>query len=140
MLEHFFSGDLMIVTKAIVFGLSVLFSAFVGYLFGAAKSFREEKQKAYGELLPPIIKMAYSPQSADETEFSRALMKLWLYGSKKVTLKMEHAVSILHHPTRGNATKAFQEAIVEMRADIQIWPWQRIKPEEVNHLYTSIKR
>jgi hypothetical protein len=128
------------IVNFIVIALTILFSALVGYWTGRAKSFREEKQKAYGEILPPIIKMAYEPQPSDATEFSRALMKLWLYGSKKVTRKMERAVSILHHPERGSVTKAFQEAIVEMRADIQFWPWQKIKPEEVNHLYTSIVR
>ena len=126
--------------NVIGFALPVLFSALVGYWAGTAKSFREQKQKAYAEILPPIIKMAYDPQPSDATEFSRALMKLWLYGSKKVTREMECAVSILHHPERGSVTKAFQEAIVEMRADIQFWPWQKIKPEEVNHLYTSIVR
>lgn len=120
--------------------LLTLFSALVGYFLGTLESFREEKQRAYGELLPPIIKMAYDPQFSDEADFSMALSKLWLYGSKKVTRKMEHALSILHHPDRGNISKAFQEVIVEMRADIQILPWQKIEPEEVNHLYTKIVR
>lgn len=122
-------------------------SALAGYFLGALKAFREEKQRAYGELLPPILKMAYDPQPSDESEFNKALMQLWLYGSKKVTRKMDSAVSILHHPEKGgrdNVTKAFQEAIVEMRADIQFWsrylPWKRMKPEEVNHLYTKIVR
>ncbi|MBM4278536.1 MAG: hypothetical protein FJ130_11760 [Deltaproteobacteria bacterium] len=41
--------------------LSILFSGIVGYLVGSVKSFREEKQRAYGELLPPIVRMAYNP-------------------------------------------------------------------------------
>ncbi len=57
--------------------LTVL-SAIVGYLFGAAKFFREQKQKAYAEILPPIVKMAFDSRSSSETEFSRALTKLWL--------------------------------------------------------------
>jgi hypothetical protein len=133
---HIFSQ----IGNSIVIVLPILLSGLVGYWVGAAKSFREEKQKAYGDILPPIIKMAYDPHPLDETEFSRALMKLWLYGSKKVTQKMESAVSILHHPERGSVTKAFQEAIVAMRADIQFWFWQKIEPEDVNHLYTSIVR
>jgi len=127
-----------ILYKVGVVALPVIFSALVGYRFATAKSFREEKQKAYSELLPSIVRMIYDPASFDETEFSKSLMKLWLYGSKRAARKMEQAVSIFHHPDKGNVTKALQEAIVEMRKDIQVWPWQRIKPNEVVHLYTKI--
>jgi hypothetical protein len=117
----------------------IILSGVIGYIVGAMKSFREEKQKAYGELIAPILKMAYNPQDVkDEQEFSKALTKLWLYGSKRVTQKMEHAIEIMHNPSRGNITKAFQEAVVEMRKDIQLFTCQNIKPEDVNHLYTRI--
>lgn len=109
-----------------------------GYWIGRIRSFREQKQKVYIELLPPILKMGYDPNSANEEEFSKALSKLWLYGSKDVTRKMEKAVSILHNQSRGNLTEAFQNAIVSMRKDIQILPWQKIAAKEVNHLYTQI--
>lgn len=113
----------------------------IGYIIGTIKSFREEKQKAYGEILPPILKMAYHPQdNIDEKEFSKALSKLWLYGSKRVTKKMEDALEIMHDPNKGDITKALQEAVVEMRKDIQIWPWQKLKPKDVNHLYTRIAK
>lgn len=116
----------------------IIVSAFIGYLFGSARSFRDEKQKAYSELLPPILKMAYDPDVKDEAEFSKGLCKLWLYGSRAVTQKVEEALSILHNPEKGNATEFFQKAIVAMRDDIQILPWQKIKPKDVNHLYTKI--
>jgi hypothetical protein len=117
----------------------IALSGIIGYIVGAVKAFREEKQKAYGEIIPPILKMTYNPQDAhDEKEYCKALSKLWLYGSKKVTQKMEHALEIMHHPSSGNVTRALQEAVVEMRKDIQISPWQNIKPEDVNHLYTRI--
>jgi hypothetical protein len=78
----------------------IIFSGILGYFVGAIKSFREEKQKAYGEIIPPILKMAYNPQDTiDEKEYSRALSKLWLYGSKKVTQKMEKALEIMHNPS-----------------------------------------
>ena len=124
--------------SGLVLALPIVLSGIVGYLFGAAKSFREHKHRAYAELLPPIIRMAYDPKSSNEAEFSQALMKLWLYGSKSVARKMDNAVSLFHHPDRGNAMRAFQEAVVEMRSDIQFWPWQRLKPEDVRHLYTKI--
>jgi len=122
----------------IIKAILIVFSVIVAYLFGTAKSFREEKQKAYGEILPPLIVVAYDRMSSNKTEFNKALMKLWLYGSKKVARKIDNAVSILHHPEKGNITEAFQEAIVEMRADIQPWPWQRLKSEDVRHLYSQI--
>ncbi len=85
--------------------------------------------------------MAYNPQDAiAEKEYSKALSKLWLYGSKRVTEKMEAALKIMHDPSKGDVTRALQEAIVEMRNDIQLFSHQRLKPEAVNHLYTRIAR
>jgi hypothetical protein len=127
-----------ILLKVGIVALPVIFSAIVGYLFATAKSFREEKQKAYSELLPSIVKMIYDPGSSDEAEFSKSLMKLWLYGSKRTVRQMEEALSFFHNPGKGDVTQALQKAIVEMRKDIQVWPWQRIKSNEVGHLYTKI--
>jgi hypothetical protein len=117
----------------------ILLSGLVGYVLGSIKSFREEKQKAYGAILPPILKMAYHPESTtDEKEFCEALSKLWVYGSKKVAMKMEEALSIIHNPGKGNITEALQRAVVEMRRDVQLWTWQRLNPQDVNHLYSRI--
>jgi len=119
----------------------IILSGIIGYIVGAVKSFREEKQKAYGEIIPPILKMAYDPQDVlDEKEYSKALAKLWLYGSKNVTRKMEYALKLVHNPTGSDVSKALQEAVVEMRKDIQIFSWQRLKPEDVGHLYTKISK
>jgi len=101
--------------KALFFAV---LTGIIGYVVGTAKTFREEKQKAYGEILPPILKAAYNPESLDEKEFNKALCKLWLYGSKNVTRTMEHALEILHNPSKGNITRALQETIVAMRKDI----------------------
>lgn len=127
-----------ILWKVSIVALPVIFSAIVGYLFATARSFREEKQKAYSELLPSIVKMIYDPGSSDEADFSKSLMKLWLYGSKRAARQMEEALSFFHNPEKGDVTQALQKAIVEMRKDIQVWPWQRINPNEVGHLYTKI--
>lgn len=113
----------------------IIFSGIVGYIVGAIKSFREEKQKAYGEIIPPILKMAYNPQdSMDEKEYSKALSKLWLYGNKSVAQKMERALEIMHDHSKGDVTKALQEAIIEMRKDVQLFSYQNLRPEDVNHL------
>ncbi len=120
--------------------VGIVLSAFVGYFFGVAKSFREQKQKAYAEILPPIVKMVFDTQSSNETEFSQALTKLWLYASKEVALKVDKVVYILHHPNEGNVQSALREAIVAMRTDIQLFPWQKLRPDDVEHLYTKIVR
>lgn len=119
----------------------VILSAILGYLFARFRAFREEKQRAYSELLPIIVRMLYDPKPTIETDFSRSLMKLWLYANNRVAVKLDHAVGLFHKPEkRGEVTKALQEAIVEMRRDIQIWPWQRLKPDDVRHLYTKIAK
>ena len=120
--------------------LVVIISGIIGYLLGACKAFREAKQKAYQEILPPIIKMAYRSEDANEGEFCEAIFKLWLYGSKAVAKKVDNVVSIAHDHKRGNITEALQKAIVEMRKDIQILPWQkRLTPNEVKHIFTRIR-
>jgi hypothetical protein len=126
--------------EIILMVIFVLFSGLVGYFVGTIKSFREEKQRAYAEILPPIVQMAYNPSKADEGEFNKALIKLWLYANKTVAKKMDSALSILHNPSRGNRTEVLQEIVVKMREDIQVLPWQKLKPKEVNHLYTRIVR
>jgi hypothetical protein len=125
--------------KIVLIAVSVVLTGVIGYFIGTIKFFREEKHKAYGEMIPPILKMAYHPQDAkDEQEYSKALIKVWLYGSKKVALKMEEALKIMHDPARGNVTKALQDVVAAARKDIQLWQWQRLKPEDINHLYTRI--
>jgi hypothetical protein len=118
--------------------LTILIGALIGYIIGACKAFREAKQKAYQEILPPILKFAFRSSQMKEGEYCEALCKLWLYGNKKVTKKMDYALWIAHDPSRGNMTKALQEVIVEMRKDIQLLSCQTIKPEDVQHLFTRI--
>ena len=126
------------VAKGAIAALSILFSGLVGYLIGAVKSFRDEKQKAYGEILPPVVRMAYTnnPTPDDEKEFNKALAKLWLYANREVAFKVDKVASILVDPTRGNKTEAIQQAIVAIRKDIHHkWPFSKIEPDEVKHLY-----
>lgn len=120
--------------------LIAIISGSIGYLVGLIKTFRDGKQKAYSELLPPILKMAYDPKSEqDEKEFNSALAKLWLYGSKEVVKNMEVAISIIHDNSRGSLTAALQKAVISMRQDIQLYFWQRLKDEDVKFLYTKLK-
>ena len=37
-------------------------------------------------------------------------------------------------------TEALQDAIAEMRKDIQFCQWQKLNPKDVNHLYTKISK
>jgi hypothetical protein len=82
--------------------------------------------------------VAYHPEAEDEGEFNKALGKLWLYGSRSVALKMDYAISIMIKGSRGNITTALQEAVVEMRKDIQLPYVRRVKPQEVKHIYSRI--
>lgn len=117
----------------------ILIAGFIGWMVGNIKSFRDEKLKAYGEIFPPILKMAFNPKDTiDEKEYSKALANLWLYGSKKVTRKVEKALLIMHDPKKGNLMESLQNAVVEMRSDIQIFPWEDLNPEDVNHLYSTV--
>ena len=43
----------------------ILITGAIGYILGSVKSFREQKQKVYVELLPTILKMGYNPESTD---------------------------------------------------------------------------
>ncbi|OGP73162.1 MAG: hypothetical protein A2V86_14780 [Deltaproteobacteria bacterium RBG_16_49_23] len=119
--------------------LVVFFTALVSYAFGRAKTFLEAKQRAYVEILPIILKVAYTGKTEDQEEFNKAVAKLWIYGNRKVAKKADRVLSILVKPTRGDLTRALQEVIVEMRKDVQfIFIWQRLKPEEVNHIFMRI--
>jgi len=113
-------------------------TAFAGYYAGRLKTFREGKQKAYEEIIPVVLKVAYHPESKDEVEFNKVLSKLWLYGSRGVALKMDYAISIMINHSRGDLTAAFQEAVVEMRKDIQPPYARRVEPQEVKHIYSRI--
>ena len=120
--------------------LGILVGALIGYLVGVFKAFREAKQKAYQEMLPPILKFAFHSSEVSEGEYCEALCKLWLYGNRKVTVMMDDALLIAHDHSKGDLITALQKVIVEMRKDIQIFPWQKIKSDEVQHLFTQIRR
>ena len=56
-----------------------IFSGIVGYYIGVAKTFYEGKQKAYSELLPPILRMAFSEELIqDEKDFWLDLLAIWI--------------------------------------------------------------
>lgn len=112
----------------------------LGFILGSIKFFREEKHRAYRELLPPILKCGFYPERVDQEEFNRALTKLWLYGNIEVTKKMDTAVGIIHHPERRkDLISVFQEAIVAMRKDLRMGcPWGRLEPRDVGHIYMII--
>lgn len=117
-----------------------LFSGLIGYGVGVLKAFREYRQKVYQEILLPILTMAYKTKRGeqDERDFNQSLAKLWLYANKDVARKTDRAVSILHNSSRGNLGEALQDAVAAMRQDVQIWPWQKLDPSEVKHLYTQL--
>jgi hypothetical protein len=52
--------------KIVLIAVSVVLTGVIGYFIGTVKFFREAKHKAYGEMIPPILKMAYHPQDAKD--------------------------------------------------------------------------
>lgn len=120
--------------------LLIIISAIIGFIIGSVKAFREAKQNAYKEILPPIIKMAYDPlEGIDNKEFNKSLALSWVYANKKVARKMDKVASIINNRSRGDVTKALQNVIYEMRKDIQLLSSQWLNPEEFRHLYTKVK-
>jgi len=121
--------------------ITAILTGIIGFFIGSMKFYREEKHKAYRELLPPIVKAAYNPEPIDEEEFNKALCKLWLYGRKGVAEKMDTVVSRIIDPKRGSRTEPLQEAIVLMRRDLLLpWPFQRLNPKDIRHLYSQIMK
>jgi len=49
--------------------LTILIGALIGYIIGTFKAFRESKQKAYQEILPPILKFAFHSNQTNEGEY-----------------------------------------------------------------------
>jgi hypothetical protein len=124
-------------SKVALLILPILVSGLVGYFYGAAIAFRDQKLRAYEEILPIFIKVAFELSESDQPEFNKAVMKVWLFASKNVALKVDHALAVLIRPERGDAKEALQDVISEMRADIQLNRFQRIKPSQVSHFYRN---
>ena len=122
--------------------VSVIVSGIVGYMSGTLKLFKEQKLRAYEEVLPAVLKAAYGTEanSDDEKALNRALVMLWLYARKDVAKEVDRAVSMLVVPDRGDKTEALQIAIAAMRKDIQIWSSQSIEPKEILHLYLPLRK
>jgi len=120
-------------------GLSIV-SAAVGYLVGVAKSRREQKQKAYAEILPPIAEMVYRGREANIRAYNQALMKLWLYASRRVTDNLDVPLHTIHGSRPGDREEALKEIIVAFRSDVQIWPHWPLRPltvKDIHHLFTN---
>lgn len=125
-------------TKSLGVLLAAYVTALIGYYFGRVRYFREEKQRIYTEVLPVLVKWAYDPSERDNKEFNSALARIWLYANKDVAKSADKVVAQLLKSSPGNATKTLQQTIVAMRRDIQPFYWQRLKAEDVQHLYLRV--
>lgn len=119
---------------------TILITGLIGYAAGVSRTFREEKQKIYSEVLPPILSAAYGGSNHSEETLNKAISRLLLYGNKKVAIKLEGVSRILADSSRGNITDAIQNMMSEMRKDIQVWFWQKLTPQDFNHIYFQLKR
>jgi len=110
----------------------------VGFILGNIKFHREEKYKAYREFLSPIVRFVFERDNQDA--YNEATQKLWVFASRKVAMKMKIVTSRVIKPERGDVIEALQEMIAEMRNDIQLWSWSRIKPPEISHFYAVVQK
>ena len=122
--------------------LSIAIPSAIAYAFGSAKAFKELKQKAYAEVMPPLVRGVFRPGSDDEVSFNRALTVVSLYGDRRLVSSVFRLVGILHDPSRGDAVRAIQEILAQMRSDTQPWPkfGGRMKADEFEQLYTRFLR
>jgi len=67
----------------------LIIGTLLGYIFGRARDFREQKQRVYSEILPILIRTVFHPGKGIEKDFNKSLAKLWLYANKNVARKME---------------------------------------------------
>jgi len=120
--------------------ISVVLSGIVGFYLGKFKEFRESKQKIYSSIIPVIIKMYYNPQKNLEEEYNKSVILSWLYSNRSVARKLNKIASIIVDRSRSeHPTQDFQDLIIEMRKDIQPFNWQRLKADDVEHIYTIFK-
>ena len=138
---HFNNGlqPLTSFLKIIISVFTIFITGMIGYFVGVAKTFREQKEKIYSETIQPILTRAYEPTKISDNEFNKSVAKLWLYSNKKVTKKLNKAISIMVDPRRGELTPALQETMSEMRKDIQLLFWQRLEPKDFGHIYMQLK-
>ncbi|MFH1950149.1 MAG: hypothetical protein ABIL06_00885 [Pseudomonadota bacterium] len=122
----------------LLMGISIaIITGIVGFVLGNIKFHREEKYKAYREFLSPIVRFVFKRDNEDA--YNEAQQKLWVFASRRVAKKMDVVASRVIKPERGNVIEALQEMIAEMRNDIQLWSFSRLKPPEIAHIYTTIK-
>jgi len=115
-----------------------LITGIIGFIFGNIKFHREEKYRAYREFISPIVRFVFIRDNEDA--YNEAMQKLWVFASKKVAKKMDIVASRVIKPERGNVKEALQDLISEMRSDIQLWSWGRIKALEIRHIHTTVTK
>ena len=118
--------------------------AVVGYWFGSARSFKQNKLRVYEDMLPIFVRYLFSGK--DAREFNRELVRMWVYADKAVANQMERAIRAardVHNPSDGDRDarktaflREVQTLIAEMRHDVQ--PWWRCgertqSPERITH-------
>jgi len=113
-----------------------IITGIIGFIFGNIKFHREEKYRAYREFLSPIVRFVFTRDNEDA--YNEAMQKLWIFASKKVAKKMDIVASRVIKKERGNVIEALQDLIYEMRNDIQLWSFNRIKATEIVHIYTTV--
>jgi len=117
----------------------VLISSVFGFSLGRFKEFRENKHKAYSSILPDIIKSYFM---GEDFEFNKSMILSWLYSNKKVAIKLDRIASIMTKTNHSSEEiiEELQNLTVEMRRDIQPFPWQRLRADDVKHIYMKFEK
>ena len=136
------------IVSVLISVLLVAASAVVGFWAGYAKLFKEHQLTMYCDILPTLLKYAFSNPTGDdrkdeEAQFNAAINTIWLYGSRKVALQLEIALHRLARRGRGDPVPELKKTIIAIRNDI--WPrWRfckrKLTEEELQHFQFGRKR
>ena len=114
-------------------------TAIAGYFAGKLQDFRQRKLKAYEEELPVLIRAVFEPTEVADADLSRALVRLWLLASTNAAKRVSKAMGCLVHGEHQDLIRALQEAIVEVRHDIQFWS-DDMQAEDVSHFFINLPK
>lgn len=133
-------------TTIVVGIITAATAGLVGYLVGAAKSFRQKKIEAYESIVLPLIK-AHWPEPGKRKEAieaaNKALYRMWVFCSPEAALAGDDVANLLVDPRRGKPIEAMQKFLAEARSDVQPWPWSTlfsIDYSAIKHFYLKVPK
>lgn len=124
----------------------------IGYIFKSIAAFYENKKRAYSETISALARLMHNTTSnISSDEYSKIICSLWLFGSRKICIKVDRVLGFMHKPNRDKRNrylkimKLLKEITLDMRKDIN--PFCKIllkktkcnlELDDFNHLYTNL--